>query len=239
MKQIKSICFVISKWMLLLFFVQILFSGCVEEDVSVRISRVNDRTAEHFVKKLSSDKRFQEITRIAVLPILNDNSGLMRSALNKNLLDNTDCKVSAVVGQKEMDTIIKDHSFTMKYQDMYNKNSTNLLGKLIKNRHAINGKIISLKLGKRNVRIEFRGQVIDLQEGLILFEGSARGRYSPNPNNLELIITIAISAVLLALVFFVSRGNIFVFSSENKMILWIGTLSIWILILFIYYMCPI
>lgn len=220
-------------------FLPYLLLGCSFEDKSILYSRAADRAAEDFVKELKEEKRCSGINRIAVFGIEKDSGEFMRSALNSKLISDTKYQVLGVQGQKEMDKVMKAHGMMLKYQDRYDENTLIALGNLIHYRHAINGRLVALKRGPNAAKVDFRGQILDLESGDMIFEKPSTGCFHRKLGLSDWAVNIAVASGLFFLLFFLSRGNYFCGEPAKQIFLWFMVITMWGLAVFLYYIWPI
>jgi len=196
--------------------------------------RAEDRAVGDFVDRIIGENRCQAISGIAVFTIENDNKGSIRSAMKTHIIGKTKWKL-LIVDQHEVDKIIAYAGHTLKYKQHYDSQSLYPIGQLLGTRYAIIGSLLKTHASPKAAHVILKGQVLDLQQGEIIFAGTSHGKVRRNPNKVDWAVNILIATGIFLLLFFLSRGNYFYGEPAKKLILWLIGIILWATGIFIYY----
>ena len=221
-------------WVLPILF-QITLWGCSGSQDQLLLSLAKDDAAKKFAEQVVSAPRCREIRQISVMQIDNDRDNSVHEALNRRLVTLTSWDVAPLPASNIMNKILEVLGEILQRGEIYDPNTLTSLGKMMQARHVVNGKITTFRIGPRSAWIDFKGQVLDLERGTILFSGVATGTFRRPLETLDLALILMITVLLCFVLGFLSRRSYFTREKAKQALFWVLSLVVWGLGVWWYY----
>ena len=218
----------------LLVLIQITIWGCSEEQSQYLLSQAQDAAAQRFVEQVVATPRCREIQKVGVLKIDNDTYGSMREALNRRLVNSKSWDVPLLQESGGMKKIMDVLGKVLERDEIYDPKTLTSFGRMIQARHVVNGKT-TFRTGLRNALVDFKGQVLDLERGTILFSAVAAGTFRQPLETLDLALISMVAVLLCFVLGFLSRRSYFTREKAKQALFWVLSLVVWGLGVWWYY----
>ncbi len=162
------------------------------------IQRAGQEISDQFVKSMMESHRKESIQRIGIFAIENDTDHFqVRESLYNALIQYSDSDVVGMDEMKEKTKMLETLGNQLQYRRSYDGKTLVNIGKHIGQKCILIGRLDIIRQGLRSATVNFQGQVLDLEKGVLLYGKGLESTYYKPMDRREVGQHILIVAFLL------------------------------------------